>query len=400
MPTFYYQARNNDGEPVTGELHANDLQDAIAQLESGGWSLETIGTVAPQEAAAMAAEPLRPITATPHDIVRHVFHSHLEAILQRAQSIAPALRAFSEETAAKPHRGELERLIQIIERGDPAQAERAFGQLPDYWLPLISAAMSTKDPGRILRDFLNESQRSDELRRQWRLALAYPILVACVAAVVMTFLSVLVIPIFRSIFLDFGLTLPAITAANLKIAYWIAGLWKYLAAMAIVVIALAVALLMRSGAPGRPSTFFGRLFYGRTSAVARLSQFTADLLEAGLSVPDALQVAGLLTRRKRYRYAFWRLADEQKSGTNEPQNFVAPPRLATIVYALRTDLTTETRVRLLREITETNLEKSRRRLSWTRGFIEPLSIVVIGILVGLVVISLFLPLIRLVDGLA
>ncbi len=146
--------------------------------------------------------------------------------------------------------------------------------------------------------------------------------------------------------------------------------------------------------------FFGRLLLGRTAGVARLSQFTADLLEAGLSVPDALQVAGLLTRRKRYRYAFWRLADEQKSGTSAPPSFVAPRRLATIVYALRADLTTDSRVHLLREITETNLEKSRRRLSWTRGFIEPLSIVVIGIVVGLVVISLFLPLIRLIDGLS
>jgi type II secretory pathway component PulF len=149
-----------------------------------------------------------------------------------------------------------------------------------------------------------------------------------------------------------------------------------------------------------PTTFFGRLLYGRTAALARLSQFTADLLEAGLSVPDALRVAGFLTRRKRYRYALWRIADEQQSNSTASAQFAVPRRLATIVYALRADLPRQSRVRLLREVTEANLDNARRRLSWTRGFLEPVSIVVIGIVVGFVVISLFLPLIRLLSGLS
>jgi type IV pilus assembly protein PilC len=400
MPSFYYQARNDDDQPVTGELDAKDLQEAIAQIESRGWSLETIGTVVPQSASLPVGNTARRITASPDDVMRHVFRSHLESVLQRTRSIVPALKAFSEEAAAKTHRGELQRLIQIIESGDAAEAEQAFADLPDYWVPLISAAMGSNDPGRILQEFLNESQRSDELRRQWRLTLAYPILVACLAAVVLTFLSVLVIPIFRAIFLDFGLSLPTITAANLEVAYWIAYMWKYIAVAAFIVFVIAIVLCLRSRSRGAPSTFFGRLLYGRTAAVARLSQFTADLLEAGLSVPDALQVAGLLTRKKRYRYAIWRLADEQQSKPSEVPRFAAPPRLATIFYALRADLPTASRVHLLREITETNLETTRRSLSWTRGFLEPVSIVVIGLLVGTVVISLFLPLIKLINGLS
>ena len=45
-------------------------------------------------------------------------------------------------------------------------------------------------------------------------------------------------------------------------------------------------------------------------------------------------------------------------------------------------------------------EKVRLRLSWTRGMVEPAAIIVIGLVVAIVVVSLFLPLIKLIDGLA
>jgi type II secretory pathway component PulF len=398
MPTFYYQARNNDNQPERGAIEASDLQDAIAQVVGRGWSLESIGTVAP---ASYAPEPIEPVSsesATNADVMRRVFRSHLENILHRARPIVPALKAFSDEPAAKRLRGELNRLISVIERGDSAQAEKEFVMLPDYWIPLISSAMTSDDPGRILQEYLKESQRSDEVRRQWQLTLAYPIVVGCLALIVMVFLSVFVVPIFRAIFSDFGLTLPGITLINLEITSWISHWWGYLTVAAVLLIGFAVILSFRS--VGRVAHgIFGRLLIGRNAAVARLSQLTADLLDAGISTPDALQVAGFLTPRKNYRQALWRLADEQKSNAGVA-TFSVPRRLATITFALRADLPSQSRVRLLREINEANLERSRRRLSWTRGLIEPVSIILIGLMVGVVVISLFLPLLRLINGLS
>ena len=69
--------------------------------------------------------------------------------------------------------------------------------LPGYWIPLLGAATASRDPGRILREFLRESQQAEDLRRQWRLTLAYPLLLLILAAVVIVAFSFLVIPIFR-----------------------------------------------------------------------------------------------------------------------------------------------------------------------------------------------------------
>ena len=125
--------------------------------------------------------------------------------------------------------------------------------------------------------------------------LTYPVLIACMAGVVLAFLSVLVIPIFRDIFVDFNMQLPWITSLNLEVAYWIARLWPYIL---VAFILLVGGLILRSfRRPIRPMGDANPLFafYGRSTAIARLSQFMADFLEAGLSVPDTLKVIGLLT---------------------------------------------------------------------------------------------------------
>jgi type II secretory pathway component PulF len=57
------------------------------------------------------------------------------------------------------------------------------------------------------------------------------------------------------------------------------------------------------------------------------------------------------------------------------------------------------RIRLLREISACHAERGRLRLSWASGIIEPITICIVGIVVGLTVLALFLPLVKLIEGL-
>ena len=53
--------------------------------------------------------------------------------------------------------------------------------------------------------------------------------------------------------------------------------------------------------------------FGRRTAVARFARFMADLLEAGVSVPDALRIAGFTVNQSRMQRAAWRLANDIES---------------------------------------------------------------------------------------
>jgi type II secretory pathway component PulF len=236
MPNFQYQALSAEKQPVSGELQADSVEDAIAQLQARGLELQSIAH-APggKQPGAADFRPTDTIAAR-RVIEQKVLRAHLAKVLEGSSALLPALRAFSQEAPAGRPRKELEALIHILEQGNAEEAERAFAELPDYWIPLLSAAISSSDPGRILQEFIRETQRSEELRRQWWLTLTYPVLVACIAGLVLMLLSVLVIPVFRELFQSFGLQLPGITEFNLTLAQWIASWWGLLAVVFVVVV--------------------------------------------------------------------------------------------------------------------------------------------------------------------
>jgi type IV pilus assembly protein PilC len=396
MPTFHYQASNAQGQPVSGDVEAEAVQDAVAQLESRGFILQSIGLVPPPPEAT---SPAAGSAAASQGVESKFLRTHLTKVIDNGKSLIPALRALSNEVGSGQRRNELNRLIEILDRGDADEAKRAFETLPEYWIPLLSADLSSNDPGRVLQQFIKESQRSDELQRQWKLTLAYPLFVVLLAGAVLVLLSVVVIPTFREIFAGFNIRLPGITSASLTVAHVISNIWP----VALIVCLVILAVLAFSSIYGS-TKYVGRsrhalAFAGKSTAIARVCQFMADLLEAGLSPPEALQIAGQLVSKKRFRQALSKLAD-QLQGNAQPPNYVVPPsKMATVFHALRADLPAPARIHLLREVGHSYTEKARLRLSWTRGIIEPLAIVFIGIIVAIVVLSLFLPLVKLIDGL-
>ncbi len=400
MPTFHYQAWDANQQPKSGELEAETVQDAIAQLQSLGLTLQSIG-YAPTTPARPTMRYMPANADSARDVIEGtVLHTQLSKILEGAKTIVPALRAFSEELPAGLRQRELQKLIEVLERGDPIDAEQAFSKLPEYWLPVLSAALSSGDPGRILQEFIQESRRTDELRRQWWLMLAYPLFITCAAGIVFVLLSILIVPIFRGIFSEFGIQLPRITRLNLALSSWIAHYWPYML-IALAVFFGGIAFISRRSLFGSRRDVHP-LFapFGRTTAIARLSRFMADLLEAGLSIPDTLKVAGLLTRRSGLRKSVWRLADELQTNVRAANQLEAPPKMAVIYQALRSDIPTPSRIRLLRETADTYSEKVQSRLSWTSGVVEPAAVLMIGFVVASVVLSLFLPFFSLIEGLS
>jgi type II secretory pathway component PulF len=290
----------------------------------------------------------------------------------------------------------------VLTRGSESEATSALAALPEYWIPLLSAATSSSDPGHMLSEFLSESQRTDQLRHQWWLALAYPIVLAGLALMVMLGLSVFVIPQFASIFLEFDLELPPLTSWILNIAAWLAswgGLILALLGGMLVVLLLNANRLIPKPIVAWLSDWI-RPPFGRRASVARFARFLADLLEADVELPDALRIAGHSIQRARMQRAAWRLANEIERDKGQSSRVFERPLSASVYQAISADMTTAARVHLLREISSAHADRVRIGLSWTSGLVEPAAIVLVGFVIGAIVLGLFLPLVRLVEGLS
>lgn len=401
MPSFHYQAQNAAREEVAGEVHAATLAEAVAELESRGLAILTIGTAPLPPPAGGESPSATEASARRAQTEEAALTQHLARVMEQGRELLPALRAYSQELPAGRRR-EFDTVLQVLERGDPSQAAATLTTLPGYWIPLLGAATASRDPGRILREFVEESERASQLQRQWWMTLAYPTLLGVPALAVLVLISIIVIPIFREIFTGFGLRLPVFTITVLSVAEWISS-----GRIVIWTLGIIVGLwLLRRGVRHLPvgvRNWCGDHWpfrFGRATALARLSQFTADLLEAQLDPPQALRLAGLATGNAPLRRAAQRAAEDAEAGSPFANASARRQLTATILHALAQDSAPEARIQLLREISAGYAERARKRLSWTRGIIEPLAICAIGFVVGATVVALFLPLVTLVQGLA
>jgi len=202
--------------------------------------------------------------------------------------------------------------------------------------------------------------------------------------------------------LGFGLGLPAFTQLIFTISDWISSGRVFMVAAAVAIAGASLWWARGILPQGWREWLNDRLGtpLSRSIAIARYSQFTADLLEAELDCSNALRLAGMATRSPRIQRAAWRLAGDLDAGRGRTQQPYRPFLTATFLYALQSDLPAATRIRVLREVSSCHADRARSRLSWTHGIIEPLLIVSVGLLVGAVVIALFLPLISLIQGLS
>jgi type II secretory pathway component PulF len=413
MQRFRYQALDNKGQLIAGDLEADDVQQAVAQVFKQGLSIQSIGLATPDRPGWVADSPTpEPATTTHADTMpqradgesleRAVLRSHMSTILERGRAVAPALLAYAEEMPNGWQRRQLIEVCRVLERGDPGEATAALAALPESWIPLLSAATSSPDLGHVLHVYLAESRRADDLRQKWWLTLAYPLILLALATVVMTTLSTFVIPEFREIFEDFDLELPELTFWVLEVGSFLSS-WGVAIIIVLAVLFTLLVLYANRLLPESRLAWLGgrfRLPFGRRTAVARFARFMADLLEAGVRLPDALRIAGFTSNRSRMQQAAWKLANDIELTGGFTHGAYERPLTATIAHALAIDTPPASRVRLLREISNCHAERVRIGLSWTTGIVEPVAICVVGFVVGCTVLALFLPLVKLVEGLS
>jgi type II secretory pathway component PulF len=122
-------------------------------------------------------------------------------------------------------------------------------------------------------------------------------------------------------------------------------------------------------------------------------------LEAGFDRSSALTVAAFANRASSFRRAAQRLAEGLRNQA-KIDSLDIRHLSASMTHALVAEMPTSTRVRLLREISDCYADRTGRLLSWSRGLAAPLATITIGLLIGIMVLGLFIPLISLIENLS
>lgn len=331
----------------------------------------------------------------------------MAALLEQRATVAPALRGLAAEFPSSGFRHQLAEVAELLESDASVATLLNRPERLDVLLPLIAPNQDAATGGASLHELLLDSQRADAARRQRRRVFAYPLAVCLVLLPVFVFLLTVVVPVYSSVFTSFNMELPALTATIVWLSQGMLAT-PLLAAAAIVVAISGIYLfsLLLSRFSNWYHAAFGYITDGSSRELLAMAAFIRRLrgaLLAGLPVPSAVKLAGYLSERRSLRLAAPLLASAVDSSPLA-QHPIAQRFPATLLFALTVSPSPPAgagvvKTRLLDELAETYLERVAQRADWNSGVVGQVAIAAVGLLVGVVLIAMLLPLVSLVNGL-
>ena len=354
-------------------------------------------------------------TADQTDLIEPAFVARVEQFVAQRESLAPALAAYAEELPAGRHRRDLRTVVAKLQADASAADLCRLPNAESTLLPLLSVEQHPAEAGKRLNERLNEARRDMDLQRQRRRVLCYPLVILLLAIAVIVFLCVVVVPVFRNIFAEFGLqlsdfTLVVLALSNAILSHPVGLLFATILVLAMVNIGWRV--INWSGAPEK---LFGYLISGNSRELLAMATFfrrLSESLAAQLPLPVALRTAGRASNRRPIQEAANRLAENVEQGVTHLAGVPAARRFPKAMTYLLTQYHDQTEdvaspgnaaqstVRMLDELAEVITDRVRNRFDWSSGIVAQFSLILVGVLVATVLLSLLLPLVTLVEALA
>lgn len=393
MTEFTYEALNTEQAVIRGRISAESVSAAVSELESQGLQILSIHQV--------TTEPDTPLSTTdPNADLPDAHYQRVAAVLEKREVIAPGLAALAEELPAGRTRRELGNLVSKLE-ADTTVEEFCRSEDPSAsWLLLLGHGSNSP---RFLADLFDEATRESESYSYWNRAFLYPTFVFVGSLAVLVLLCVSVVPAFTSIFDDFDLQLPAMTASLVAISNAIrhSPVGSITGALTVLVFGYTLFRLIRNwGLPGRIGNL---LTTGSSWQVTEMAFFTgrlAEALDAGAKLPAALRLVSQAGGRgKPQRLALELAAEAEQEHFSLRESPAAAGLPILVVHALQAGRREQPSIALLRQLSEMYSARVRDRHNWSTGFVAHFAIIGIGLTVGYVVLALFLPLVSLINGL-
>ncbi len=405
MTRYRYLAKNADGHQLEGELECDTLTNAITELESRGWSVGSVERITesfsdgiPTAANASYSAPDPASLSSDNQL-----QSHFHSVLANRDQLIPALESLASELPRGAVRREVAQLVRLLKTAKTSK-ELSASPHATRWLPLLLTGMTQESASERLGELLVVAARDDWARSQRRRLLAYPAVVLMVTLLVLALICTLIVPSFKSMFEDFGIRLPYSTQLLIGISDQITEHFlETVAGVALTLIALyaGVRLWLHASLTTR---LFGRFVAGNASSVSAMASFISqltDLLSIGISLPDALWLAGEGCHHRFFQRAAEDLARHAYDSGQPLQACSAAEKFpGNLMYALTAGPNGTPHLLLLHELGVIYADHATHRTSWMTGAIAQISILFIGLAVAFAALALFGPLFSLVQGLS
>ncbi len=405
MPIYHYRARDRQGRSIAATVEAPDLRTAARILREKGYFITEIKE--PGKGLQREIE-LSFLERGPGLKDLAIFSRQLATMLAAGLPIVQSLAILEKQTENKKFQKIIREVRTDVEGGmafsDALAKHPVFGRL---YVNLVRAGEASGTLDAILDRLATFLEKDLELRGKIKSAMTYPVIVLVFAVLITYFLLTGIVPQFAQILTDLGSELPLLTRFLIAVSNFLRSSTLYLVA-GLIALYFAYRYLYTRTEQGRRwidrvklrLPIFGVL--NKKSALARFSRTLGLLVSSGVNIVEAVDI----TKGTAGNAVIEEILEETKNTiqVGEPLHStllrypeIFPPMVASMIAIGEETGALDAMLQKVADFYEREVEETVESLT---AAIEPVMIVFLGVVVGLIVAGMFLPLFQIINTLS
>jgi type IV pilus assembly protein PilC len=390
MPHYYYVGVTPTGKQVKGEIQASNKNEVISLLRKKKLRPITIKAKSFQLKLSFGGG----VKLT--DLSR--FTRQFAAMTSAGLPLVQCLDILSAQTE-NPKLAAAVKQISADIQGGSTLADALAKHKPIFntlYCNMVAAGEASGNLDGVLNRLADYQEKADALRRKITGAMTYPVIVLIVAVGATVAMLTFVVPTFANMFTDMGGSLPTPTRIVMGISDFLQHyILLMIAALIGAVVALSYYYKTENGKLYIDTLKLNIPVFGdleRKSSIARFSQTLSTLLNSGVTILDALDITAKTAGNKVLEKGIFRTLEKITGGLNiaDPlkETGVFPPM---VIHMIAVGEKTGDLAEMLKKISVFYEEEVNAAVDALTSIIEPVMIVVMGVIIGGILIAMYLP---------
>lgn len=402
MSTFVYKVRDMQGVPSRGEVEGDSRMAVATELRGKGFTVVDINEKKAATSLGEAFGSIRKIKA------KHltVFSRQLATMISSGLALLRALHILENQTQNPRLKAIVAEVKSDVESGKALSD--ALEKHPNVFSRLYVSMVRAGETGGMLDETMNrianQLEAEDSLRRAVRSAMVYPLIIAVFALIVLTAMVLFIIPIFARMYADLGSQLPFLTRMLVGISNTMRSIYGL--GIAVVIGGLIYGLIrLKKTQQGAEvwDRFKLHIPMGvgeiiRKLAMARFSRTLSTLISSGVPILQAIDITSETAGNVVVSDAMAGVRSSVKGGKpmSEPlaRVKVFPPMVVQMIAVGEETGALDTMLTKIADFYEDEVNASIKALT---SILEPIMMIGVGALVGIIVIALYLPIFNLMQ---
>ena len=392
MKKFKYRAMTKNGERIEGQYEAKSKDDVLRMINSNDYYPLKIEEV--KESKEIEFSFLDKVTTKDLAIFCRQFYTMLDA----GVSIVNALDILATELHNKKLKEILRDMDEDVKKGELLSVSMAKHKkyFPQLLIKMIESGEISGNMDEMMLRMANHFEKENKINNKIKSAMTYPSVLSVVALGAVMFIMTFVMPTFIGMFEEEGIELPSITKFTI-------GASKFLSSnVVLIIITLAILAVLfnlyKKSSAG--SNIISKLklslpIIGELNKKIIVSRFTrtlSTLLSSGVSLIHALPTVAGVLENKIAEDSILKIREDVVRGEALSKSIkeeeIFPNMLASMIKIGEESGSLDD---ILNKTADFYDEEVEQTIQTTTALIEPLLIVVMGLVIGLIIISIMLP---------